>query len=874
VSEAEPTERDAPEDAEAATAGGASKAPAPPLAGLRVLELACGVAGPYAGRLLCMLGADVMKVEPDAGDPARVLRVDDRPLPDVSPVFVHLNAGKRNVGAGSLVLEEALAWADVVLVDAVKSQLAGTVLDPEGLAARAGRGAGPRVLATVTAFGFDAASPGAPSDELLVQAACGLLPSVGEPGREPLRLPGWQSQYMAGAYAASLVLGCLGRYSQATPGMTHVDVDWGSAMLSGVELDLSVVLHRGRRLPRDGERAPRDGERARRAGLGAGAYPAGAFPCADGYVIPGTVRPIDWELQCAVYGRPDLVDDSRFSWRHRLENREALRAEIEPWYRARTKHEIFEAALEKGWAAAMVMTAEDTLSDVHLAARGFLAECELDGADLDESGTRVHAVRRVHVAGRPWLGAAQPGGALRLAARAADTGVHEREDLRGAAPPSATSGAHPAPATASVRCSMPLLSGVRVLELTWAWAGPFIGRMLGALGAATVRIEAGGWPDGWRGRMRMRDIGAPLPEGADPEAMTWDASPLYNGLNRSKRGISVDLAHPSGREVFLRMLPGIDVLVLNMTHHVLAQRGIEAAVMAAVDTGLVVVNMPFLGASGPYRGMPGYGTLAEGMGGLAARHGYTDEGARCSTTYYPDAVAGIHGTLAALSGLAQRQATGRGSYLDVSQQEVTWLHAGEAIPHRALAGREPERMGNAEPGCAPSGVYPTRDGRFLAVVIARDDAWRALVKLASPLLDAHAAWTASERVAARSTLDALLAEYTRTFAAESLASRLASVGIAATCVRSFREVFDDGTLDARHWIESLHHPLTGPRWYLRVPGRVDGRPLDSTRPAPCFAEHTDEILATWAGLTPKHIAALRDEGAVGTVPRQPARGRS
>src|SRR3954452_10209019 len=101
-----------------------------PLEGLRVLELATGVAGPYAGRLLAMLGATVVKVEPEGGDPARTCPVDSRPLRGTSPLFLHLAIGKRNVGAGSVRLRALLGWADVVVTDRVRAQLVGTELDP------------------------------------------------------------------------------------------------------------------------------------------------------------------------------------------------------------------------------------------------------------------------------------------------------------------------------------------------------------------------------------------------------------------------------------------------------------------------------------------------------------------------------------------------------------------------------------------------------------------------------------------------------------------------------------------------------------------------------------------------------------------------
>ncbi|HVF32763.1 MAG TPA: CoA transferase, partial [Acidimicrobiales bacterium] len=552
-----------------------------PLAGLRVLEMATGIAGPYAGRLLAMLGASVVKVEPAGGDPTRRLRVDDRPLAtEPGPLFVHLDTGKE------LVDRAPPDGFDIVLDDRVRSEREGTALEPAALVAQG------VVVVSMTAWGYDAAEAGEPADELLVQAASGMVPATVDDGR-PHRFPGWPSQYLAGGFGVAAALTAL-----AEPGGHHVDVSWVGSILTGVEAAVAAHLHtadRPRRTP-----AEPDG-RDPQAGFQVGAFPAGVFRCKDGHVIPGTVRPVDWSLQCGVYGRPDLLEDDRFRYRHRFANRDALRAELQPWYDARTKREIFGAALEAGWALGMVMTAEDALDDPHLAARGFVGD---DG-----------------VVRRPWRS-------------------------RGPATVAASVG-RPVP---------PAIDRLRVLELTWAWAGPFVGRWLGAHGADVVRVEAGRYPDGWRTRLRWSQAGVPIPDGVDPDDVTYDAAALHNSLNRNKRSLSLDLTHPDGRLLFLELLEQADLLVLNMSYRMLADRGIEAEVEAAVERGLVVLNMPSLGATGPYRDMPGYGILVEGMGGFAARYGTRDEGARATSTYYPDRVAGLHGTIAALAALAGRQA--------------------------------------------------------------------------------------------------------------------------------------------------------------------------------------------------------------------------
>jgi crotonobetainyl-CoA:carnitine CoA-transferase CaiB-like acyl-CoA transferase len=739
-----------------------------PLHGLEVLELATGVAGPYAGRLLSLLGAHVVKVEPEGGDPSRRMRLDDRPLAvEPGPMFVHLNTGKELRSDADRIDLDAV---HVVLDDQVRSARAGTALDPEALRARG------LVVVSVTAWGYDADEPGAPGDELLVQAASGMVPATMDDGR-PYRFPGWQSQYLAGGYGVAGALTALADPS----GGHHVDVSWVGAVLTGVEAGICAWFHVADRPPAP----PAPDGRDRQAGFQVGAFPAGVFRCADGHVIPGTVRPVDWQLQCQVYGRPDLLTDERFDGRRRFANRDALRAEIQPWYDAHGKREIFDRALGAGWALGMVMTAEDALGDPHLAARGFLAA---DGT-----------------VARPWL-------------------------VRPPLPDRRAPDGPPRP---------PALADLKVLELTWAWAGPFVGRWLGAYGADVVRIEAGRHPDGWRTRLTWRQAGVEIPDGVDPDDATYDAAALHNSLNRNKRSLSLDLAADEGRELFLELLAEADLLVLNMSYSMLADRGLEEEVTAAVDRGLVVLNMPSLGATGPARDMPGYGILVEGMGGFAARYGTRDEGARSTNTYYPDCVAGLHGTIAALSALAAREATGRGQLIDLSQQEVTWLQFGEALVLRAAEGREVDRLGDAEPGCAPSTFLPCADGRWAAVSTPGSPTTR------DPVEAELAAWSASRPV------DEVVAE-------------LRGRGWPAEEALTYRRARP--ALEARGLVERLHHAVTGDRPYLALPVRIDGAPWRSRRPAARFAEHTDEVLSEWLGLAPERLAALRSSQVIGTTP--------
>lgn len=326
------------------------------LANLRVLELGVGIAAPYAARLLGMLGATVVKLEGPTPDPARAYPVDDRPLNGISPLFLYLNAGKRNVRNTPERLTAALGWADLVIDSRTRGQV-----EPK-LLSKAAEGA--FRYTTVTAWGFDADESGDIDDELIVQAQSGVLTLTGNAGSAPLRYPGFQSQYLAGAFAAA---GSAASVLAGDEGARRIDVAWVQAMTAGTEGSYQRYLHTHVVPPPAGANP-------------LPSFPAGAFRCADGYVVPGTVRYHDWEMQCILYGRPELLSDERFSTpAARAENYRALWDEIQPWYDQHTRSEIFDAALDVGWACGKVVDSDDALVDEHLKERGFLGSLRFDG---------------------------------------------------------------------------------------------------------------------------------------------------------------------------------------------------------------------------------------------------------------------------------------------------------------------------------------------------------------------------------------------------------------------------------------------------------------------------------------------------------------
>ena len=783
---------------------------------MRVLEVATGIAGPFAGRLLAGAGATVVKVEPPHGDPARRQPVDDVPLEpgELSPLYVHLNAGKLNCPVDDV----DPAWPQVVIASETLAGLADTAWNPQRLAARTASGGPAPKLVTVTAWGAQAHDPSVIADELLAQSASGFLGFNGDEGAEPLRLPGWQAQYTAGglaAWAAHLIL----RRPEV-----HMDVSWLGALLTGVELCYCDALHCERPRPLVGPHPPT-------------AYPSGAIRCADGYVCPGSIRRDDWEMQCLHLGVPEWIDDPELSHRHRrVRHIDKIREVIEPWYGARTKRELFQFALETPWAVGMVMTPLDALADEHLAARGFLGNIDTP------AGPALGPIR-------PFAAQGVPVPNQQVSDRGADTFPTQAPSTESApAEPESIRALRGDLATANRPTStLRPARQLRVIEMTIAWAGPYVGNLLTPLGIDVIKIEAQNPFDGFR-TQRPYDHGmAPGLEHLVADNRFYEAGGHFNSVNKGKRDCVVTLATLEGREAFMELVRNCDALVANFSAHVLPQLGLGFETLAEVNPHIVLVRMPAFGIDGPYADAVGYGSIIEAMGGLGHRQGYEHEGARISNIYFPDPIAGIAAGFALLSGLHHAERTGRGIEIDVSQQEGTWQHSGEALVLASTAGRDIGRMGNREPGAAWSGFIEATGGWLAAIADTSDGS-------PTPKFDAANV--------IRGLLDEIEANSgapTRT--REDLQAILHAAGARTEPCRDPWTA--PGHSPLVDHIEFVEHPVTGQRRHIASPFTLDGKRPTPTGPAPLFDQHTDEVMAEVAGLSTDQIANLRAEGHIG-----------
>ena len=245
----------------------------------------------------------------------------------------------------------------------------------------------------------------------------------------------------------------------------------------------------------------------------------------------------------------------------------------------------------------------------------------------------------------------------------------------------------------------PPLAGVRVVDLGWLTAGAATATLLLDLGAVVVKVEGPGAPDPFR-----------VWPGADPDTDWWNRSPWFAFTNRGKRSLCLDLKAPAGRDALLRLLEGADVLVENYRRGVLAAWNLDPAMLRVRFPRLVIASISSQGEDGPERDMVSFGSTLEATGGLAALTGSGDAPVISGRDVnYPDQVVCLFAAGAVVAALMERDRTGLGAHLDLSQRELTSFLLGEELL-AAAAGAPSPRRGNADPADPAERVVAEGEG--------------------------------------------------------------------------------------------------------------------------------------------------------------------
>ena len=402
------------------------------------------------------------------------------------------------------------------------------------------------------------------------------------------------------------------------------------------------------------------------------------------------------------------------------------------------------------------------------------------------------------------------------------------------------------------------LAGIRVLEFGYGVAAPVCCRNLAQFGADAIRVESVRKPDS------LRIVGAGWVPAEVPWEILRDTGAAINFTCADKRSIGLELDHPTGKAIFDRLVAQADVLVMNMSVDAVAGLGLTYEEMRRIKPDLIWMNMPSFGSlGGPYQTYRTWGRNIAAIAGISRLIGWPDRDPVGMTVNYPDYVAALWGTVAVVCALLQRDLTGEGCEIDVSQYQVAVSCIGPTVMEAVLGGDGLGSLGNRLSGRAPQGVYPARDrDTWVSVAVEDDSMWAALQSV--PGLEALAAdprfATVEGRLAHHDDIDAAISSWTQRLTAWETATELQAAGVAAHPVHDAFSLLADTHLHAREFFRVLPRPRFGRDLTYGQAMTMSGTPPGLERGAPGFGEHTREILSGVGGLTDAEIQGAIDAG--------------
>ena len=390
------------------------------------------------------------------------------------------------------------------------------------------------------------------------------------------------------------------------------------------------------------------------------------------------------------------------------------------------------------------------------------------------------------------------------------------------------------------------LAGITVLDFGQVYQGPYATLLMAQAGADVIKIEP--------------PQGEPLRRRAPPGKSTTFPIAM---LNSNKRAITLNLKHPRGRELLIRMAKKADVLLENFAPGVMDRLGVGWAALHEINPRLVYASGTGYGLSGPDRDNLAMDLTVQAMGGLISVTGFAEGPPVKAGPAVVDFLSGIHLYAATLTALFERERTGIGRLVEVAMQEAAYATLTSQFEAYWRTGQVPPRTGNSSHGRVPINVYPTKDG-YVAMNLAVEEHWQSLLAAMgrADLRDDPRFNSPAARVEHREETDGLIAAWTQTLGKMEVFSIAKRHRIPLAPVRDVDEVMHDRHMHERGFLAEVEHDELGPLTVPNTPLRVHGTDPVVTLPSPKLGQHNAEIYGEWLGLSGAEIATLRDGGVI------------
>lgn len=417
------------------------------------------------------------------------------------------------------------------------------------------------------------------------------------------------------------------------------------------------------------------------------------------------------------------------------------------------------------------------------------------------------------------------------------------------------------------------LKGIRVTDLSMWFAGPMASRLMADMGAEVIKVESLHHIDPWRGR--VDPVSAKVQYPLRPSERPYDCSPGFNLQNRNKYGITLDLRTPEGKEILKKLVAVSDVLLENYSPRVMPKLGLDYETLIKVNPKLIMMSLPALGSTGPFKDFLAFGQTIDCMSGMSYLTGYIGEEPMLqSRLAYGDPLSGMNAAFAIISALRNRNRTGKGMHIEMSQVEGLIAFNADSILDYTMNGRIRERIGNRDRAMSPHGCYRCKgEDNWVAIAVPSDKVWQKFSKAIGLSVSKDERFIdVISRHENQDELDKLIEAWTIARSQYEVMDILQSAGIPAGPVLDAAQLGEDPHLKARGVFQVVTHPVAGTHPYIGAFAKFSKTPLSIRMPAPCLGQHIRNILGELLGMTSKEIQELEDKGVTGTKPSREQQG--
>ena len=406
------------------------------------------------------------------------------------------------------------------------------------------------------------------------------------------------------------------------------------------------------------------------------------------------------------------------------------------------------------------------------------------------------------------------------------------------------------------------LSGFRVLELGNLIAAPYAGRLFAEFGADVIKVERPGTGDELR-RWRLYQ---------------GNTSLFWSLQARNKKSITLDLRAPEGQDIVLTLLPNVDVVLENFRPGTLEKWNLGYEQMKVVNPDIIFVRISGYGQTGPYRDRPGFGGIAEAMGGLRHLTGYPDRPPTRLGVSLGDSLAGMFGAIGALMALLycerergkspKASSEGYGQEVDVALYESVFAITESLLPEYDGYGIIRQRTGNILPGLTPSNIYPCQDNRWVVIGGNADGVFKRLMQAISQaeLATDPRFGDNPGRTGHQEYLDGVISDWTSRHTLDEVMETMNEAGVPAGPIYDASDIVNDPHFSARAMIED--HQVTilpGKYQSVRFPGivpKLSETPGETRWLGPELGQHNDEVYGQLLGFTTERLESLRQDGII------------